>query len=62
MKAYLSVPEVAKLIGWNTERTRKWLTRAKVIVRRGGRPVVTTERLHAEFPEAFQRLVMRDEH
>lgn len=59
---YLSVPDVAQLFGWTTEATRKWLTKAGLLVRRGGRPVTTPERLHAEFPEAFQRLATRDDH
>jgi hypothetical protein len=59
---YLSVPDVARLLGWTTRATRKWLTKAGVLMRRGGRPVTTPERLHAEFPEVFQRLAASDEH
>jgi hypothetical protein len=57
---YLTIPECAELMKRKTKYVWQWLDRCKLIDRRGGRPVVITDRLLAEFPELKQRLLLRD--
>jgi|1185.fasta_scaffold05085_4 hypothetical protein len=55
---YLTIPEAAQAFGRTVRSTRKWLSRAGLVVMRGGRPCVSPERLRAEFPEAYNRMLL----
>lgn len=56
---YFEVAQIKAVLGsrWSLRRTRRWLHRAGVLERRHGVLVTTAERLHAEFPEIYQRLI-----
>lgn len=45
--------------GWSTRRVREWLGRAGVLESRHGTVVTTAERLAAEFPEIYRRLLLK---
>lgn len=51
MSAFLSVADIAKVLGWRTERARRWLLRSGAAIRIGGFWYTTPERLRSEFPE-----------
>lgn len=52
---YVTIGEVAQLLGWTRWRTSRWLQRADALVERGGRKVVTLASLRDAFPEVFER-------
>lgn len=56
---YFEVAQIKAVLGprWSLRRTRRWLHRAGVLERRHGVLVTTAERLHAEFPEIYARLL-----
>jgi hypothetical protein len=58
---YYTPQQLAPLFGrgWTTRRVREWLRRAGVLEDRHGTLVTTAERLAAEFPEVYRRLLMR---
>jgi hypothetical protein len=60
---FFEVAQIKAVLGprWSLRRTRRWLHRAGVLERRHGVLVTTAERLHAEFPEIYQRLIGADE-
>lgn len=51
VSAFLSVADIAKVLGWRTARARRWLLRSGAAVRIGGLWYTTPERLRSEFPE-----------
>ena len=57
---YFTVPQIAKVMGWEVRRARRWLHRAKVLEKRHGTLVTTAERLASEFPETYRRLLDSD--
>lgn len=59
MSAFLSVADIARVLGWRTERARRWLLRSGAAIRIGGLWYTTPERLRSEFPELLDA-VCRD--
>jgi hypothetical protein len=60
LPVYYTIPEAAQLLRRSTESARRWLLRAGLVIKRGGRPCVATAHLIAEFPEVMQRLLLED--
>lgn len=56
MAVYLTVSQVAKVLGWDYRKTWRWLGKAGALVRRNGRLVTTPERLIESFPEVYDRI------
>jgi hypothetical protein len=54
---YLSIPEAAAAMNRETESARRWLTRAKLVTYRGGKPCIVVEKF---LPECRQRLFLGD--
>jgi hypothetical protein len=54
---YYTPADIARAMGWSTLRVRRWLKRAGILERRHGTLITTPERLHAEFPEVWHRLI-----
>ncbi len=57
MIRYLRVSEVAHILQWRADKTRRWLKAAGALVQRGGRAVTTPEILKTCFPEVYQDIV-----
>ncbi len=45
------VADIAKRIGWSTERTRRWLKSLGALEKRGRKFVTTKTKLRSVFPE-----------
>lgn len=54
---YITIGQVARLLGWTRWRTARWLANAEALVERGGRKVVTLASLREAFPEVFDRYI-----
>lgn len=52
----LGSADVAKALGWDTRRARRWLRRTGAGEKRGGRIVTTAAKLVAHFPEAYHEI------
>lgn len=48
---------IAKILGWQTQRARRWLIKTGAGEKRAGRVVTTAQKLIAHFPEAFQEVM-----
>lgn len=66
-KSILTTRDIADLLGWSTQRARRWLLRTGAASkrtglhgRRGGRYVTTWARLRASFPEVVRALERED--
>jgi hypothetical protein len=59
MAVYITVSEVARVLGWSYLKTLRWLRKAGAIVRRNDRLVTTPERLIEAFPEVYDRIAQR---
>jgi hypothetical protein len=53
--------DIAKHLGWTTQRARRWLVSTGAGVRRGGRVCTTPAKLAAHFPEAFDCVISEEE-
>ncbi len=56
---YMTIGEVAKVLGWGHMKTKRWLAAANVLVPRGERLVVTCDRLRDAFPEVWDEYICR---
>ena len=54
---YITCTEVAKILEWDTARTRRWLIGSGVAVKRGSRWVTTPELLRRGFPELWEEFM-----
>ena len=50
------VNDVAKAIGWSTQRTRRWLKSLGAVEKRGNKWVTTKTRLKLALPEAYEAM------
>jgi hypothetical protein len=57
VKRLLSAADVARLLGWTTERTRNWIIREGCGTRRMGRWYTTPNMLREAFPELYTELM-----
>jgi hypothetical protein len=57
----MTAADVAKILGWETRRARRWLQSTGAGVRRGGRWVTTRGRLLDHFPELLDALEVAHE-
>src|SRR5678815_1021746 len=55
-QAYFGVPEIAASLGWTWKRTKGWLSREGVLIRKADRWVTTPDKLRAAFPEVWARI------
>ncbi len=51
---------VARALGWDTRRARRWLLKTGAGEKRAGRVVTTLPKLVAHFPEALQLVMEGD--
>jgi hypothetical protein len=58
-KVFWSTPDVAKAIGWDVQRTRRWLKKHGAAVRIGDRYYMTKSLLRRVFPEASDEVLSR---
>lgn len=54
---YIEAARVARLLGWDTRRARRWLVRSGAGVKRAGRWVTTPQLLGQAFPEVLERML-----
>lgn len=54
----LTTSDVAGVLGWDTQRARRWLQRTEAGTKRGGRVITTRDRLASHFPEAFHEVAL----
>ena len=59
-RGYLSMPQVARLLGWSTQRARRWLVREQAVVRTGRHIYTTRSKLREAFREVFSELFSQD--
>jgi hypothetical protein len=52
----LSAADVAKVLGWETRRAKRWLRKSGAGRKVGGRYVATPASLLRHFPEAFEAM------
>ncbi len=52
----LGAADVAKVLGWETRRARRWLCKSGAGRKVGGRHVATPASLLKHFPEAFEAM------
>lgn len=57
LPVYITTDDVARLLGWSTQRATDWLKRENAVIKRAGRWVTTPERLRSSFPEVWDRLL-----
>ena len=55
-RIYISVAQVARLLGWRTQRAKRWLRREGAAVKIGDRWYTTRDRLRASFPEVLDAI------
>lgn len=55
-KVYIPVAKIAKVLGWRTQRAKRWLIREGAGVKIGGLWYTTRDRLRASFPEVLTAL------
>lgn len=55
--AILTTADVAEKLGWDTQRTRRWLVRTGAGTKVGGRVITTPSRLASHFPELLNEIV-----
>lgn len=53
---YISMAQIAAILGWRTERAREWLRKEGATIRIGRQYYTTRSRLRAEFPEILDGL------
>jgi hypothetical protein len=53
---YITLAQVAAVLGWSKRKARGWLLRESALVLRAGRWVTTRELLIAAFPEIWARI------
>lgn len=58
---YVYVRDIAVILGWKKPKTMRWLRAANVLSMRGGRWVVTTDKLREAFPEVWEELLNESE-
>lgn len=56
---YFPIADVARVLKWRVERTRRWLRREGALVRKGRYYYVTKPLLRAAFPEAWDDVCAR---
>lgn len=61
LPVYITIPEVAGILGWPYHRTKRWLKSANALVQRGDTLVTTPERLRDAFPEVWDEYLERAE-
>jgi phage antirepressor YoqD-like protein len=54
---FIEVRTVADLIGWRTERTRRWLTRERLLIKKGRFYYTTAAKLRRAWPEVIEELI-----
>jgi hypothetical protein len=57
----LFAADIARYLGWTTERARRWLISTGAGSKRGGRYCTTPGKLAAHFPEVFDAVLEREE-
>jgi hypothetical protein len=57
VRRLLSAADVARLLGWRTERARRWIVREGCGTRRRGRWYTTPTMLRESFPELYTELM-----
>ena len=55
--AILTTADVAEKLGWDTQRTRRWLMRTGAGSKVGGRVITTPSMLASHFPELLHEIV-----
>lgn len=55
LPVYVTVKEVADILGWTNYRARRWLKSAGALVQRGDKLVTTPEKLRDSFPELWEQ-------
>lgn len=55
-RVYISLAELARLIGWTKMRTFRWARREKVIFMLAGRWVTTQDRITQAFPDVRDKI------
>lgn len=60
VSAVIGSEQVARALGWETRRARRWLLKTGAGEKRAGRVVTTLPKLVAHFPEAFQVVMQGD--
>lgn len=53
--------DIARHLGWTTQRARRWLISTGAGAKRGGRVCTTPAKLAAHFPEVFDAVLAREE-
>jgi hypothetical protein len=61
LPAMFTAAEIAKLLGWETQRARRWLLRSGAGVKRSGRVICTPTSLAAHFPEILEAIARERE-
>ena len=56
--SYLPLAEVAKLMGWETRRVRRWLAREGGMFKKGRYFYTTRDRMRAAFPEVWEEIAL----
>lgn len=55
-KIYIKVSEVAKIIGWNKDKTREWMIREKIAIKQGEHYYTSKELLKKNFKEVYNMI------
>lgn len=57
-RGYIGMGEIAKALGWDVQRVRRWLVRRGAATKIGGRWYTTRAKLRATFPDVYEELVI----
>jgi hypothetical protein len=60
LRGYISVAKVAELLGWTTQKARRWLTREGALTRKGRHWYTTRNQLRRCFADVYQELFLRE--
>ncbi len=57
-KLYITIKQVASVLGWSRERTTQWLQQADclIVIGKGKRRYTTRELLKKSFPDVFEAI------
>lgn len=58
-QVWISMGDLARVLGWSTIRTKRWFRKNRAAVKRGGRWYTTRSLIRRAFPEEWEEVTSR---